>query len=100
MKENSSMIWPRASVFTNMPTAASTLGIGTRTNNTDSARKSGTTQVCIKDFTRMQAKKDKESIAGQMVTVTSVNGAKTCSTVRVFSSGTTTDSILVIGKTI
>lgn len=68
MRVNSLTIWLKGSVFTSTPTAASTLGTGTRTNSMASEKKSGMIIHNIKAFTKMLPKKDKVNIAGLMET--------------------------------
>lgn len=77
-RESSLTIWPKDSVSTSTLTGVSTLVTGTKTSNMGLERRSGMTQACTKDSTRMQAKRAKESTAGQMATATSENGARTC----------------------
>ena len=78
MKENSSMIWLKASAFTSMQMVVSMSATGTKTNSTALEKKNGTTVVSTKGSTKMPQKRGKENTVGQMETPTLENGEIIC----------------------
>lgn len=99
-RENLWTIWLKALVSIDTLTDPSMLDIGTRTNSTDSAKRSGMTVASIRDSTRMHRKRAKESTAGQMATDLLESGATICSMVWGYSYGMMTGCSLETGKTI
>lgn len=72
------MIWHKASVYTSMRMEANMWDTGTKTSSMALEKKNGMIIHNIKAFTKMHPRRDKENIAGQMVTDMSANGQITC----------------------
>jgi hypothetical protein len=100
MKESLLTIWLRVSVSTDMLTAPSMWDTGTKTNNMDLVKRSGTMGVNIRVSTRMHQKRARVNIAGQTETDMSASGATTCSTAKVSLYGMTIGCSSETGKTI